>query len=68
MPLKEAIQIVAEICKGFIINNKQAETLGIVYKPNVFIVDQKYKADYKVYFVNEPHKEKNAALLVVGNS
>jgi hypothetical protein len=66
MPLKEAIQIVAEICKNFIIHNKQPETLDIDYKPNVFIVDQKYKADYKVYFVDEPQQERNVVLIAGG--
>jgi len=36
------------------------------HKARVFIVDQGYKADYKVYFVDQAHQEKNAALIAGG--
>lgn len=29
----------------------------------VFIVDRDYQADYKVFFVDQPYKEKNAQLI-----
>ena len=29
----------------------------------VFIVNQEYKADYKVYFVDQKYKEKNADII-----
>jgi hypothetical protein len=32
----------------------------------VFIVDQAYKANYKVYFVDQPYQEKNAAIIAGG--
>jgi hypothetical protein len=32
----------------------------------VFIVDQHYKADYKVYFVDQPYKEMNAQIIAGG--
>lgn len=35
-------------------------------RAKVFIVDQDYKAQYKVYFVDQPHKEKNAQLIAGG--
>lgn len=35
-------------------------------KAKVFIVDQEYKADYKVCFVDQKQKEKNAQLISPG--
>ncbi len=32
----------------------------------VFIVDQHYKADYKVCFVDQPYKEMNAQIIAGG--
>jgi hypothetical protein len=35
-------------------------------KAKVFIVDRDYKADYKVFFVDQPHKEQNARIISPG--
>ncbi len=35
-------------------------------KSKVFIVDQQYKANYNVCFVDVPYKEKNASLIKGG--
>jgi len=35
-------------------------------KAKVFIVDQEYKAKYKVYFVDHTYQEKNAKLITPG--
>ena len=32
-------------------------------KSKVFIVNQEHKADYKVFFVEQPHKEKNHQII-----
>ena len=32
----------------------------------VFIVNHDYKADYKVFFVDQPHQEKNAQIISPG--
>lgn len=32
----------------------------------VFLVNQDYKADYKVFFVDQPHKQKNAQIICPG--
>jgi len=35
-------------------------------KAKVFIANQGHQADYKVFFVDQPHKEKNAQLISQG--
>ena len=35
-------------------------------KAKVYIVDQEYKADYKVYFVSQSYKEKNHQIISPG--
>ena len=35
-------------------------------KAKVFIVDRDYQADYKVFFVDQAHKEKNAHIIKGG--
>ena len=39
---------------------------GMAAKAKVFMVNQEYKADKKVYFVDYAYKEKNAALISPG--
>lgn len=34
--------------------------------PKVYLVDRDYQADYKVFLVDQQHKEKNAQLLTNG--
>ena len=35
-------------------------------KARIFIVDQEYRAKYKVYFVDQSYQEKNTALISPG--